>query len=159
MASTFGARITELMDQVGGGELCGHLIVDQVYAQYQHEDMALNHPRGGGAKYLSTPLFGDEAATWELVAKTFLDDGGKDGMIEAMEILSEAIKVTAPVEYNNLRRSGHPIVTDDGHIVYDREPEVHRLSEAEIAALKAANPSGWVMIHGMPVYVGKGTVG
>lgn len=34
MAGTFDERITELANQIGGGELVGKLIVDQVYAHY-----------------------------------------------------------------------------------------------------------------------------
>lgn len=38
----------------------------------------------------------------------------------------------APVEFGDLRESGHPTVTDEGHTTYDRPPLVPRLSEAEL---------------------------
>ena len=36
MDSSFGARIDELAHLVGGGELVGTVVVDQIYAAYQH---------------------------------------------------------------------------------------------------------------------------
>jgi len=38
MDSSFSARIDELARQVGGGELVGSVIVDQIYAAYQLPD-------------------------------------------------------------------------------------------------------------------------
>ena len=68
-------------------------------------------------------------------ARTVLDDGGRKAMAQNMENLSDQVKFHAPVEFNHLRRSGHPVVTLGGATVYDREPEVHRLTEAELRAL------------------------
>lgn len=154
MAGTFDARIEELMAAIGGGELTGTTVVDQVYALYQHEDLALHHPRGGGAKYLITPLMEMSEELFMGIAHDFLEDGGKKAMIAGMESLCQAIKITAPVEFNNLRRSGHPIVFDDGAVIYDRPPEQHRLTEAEIEALKDAHPSGWITKNGLHIFIG-----
>lgn len=63
-----------------------------------------------------------------------LDDGGAGAMRRSMEDLSGQLKVYAPILFNHLRRSGHPIVTKDGLTVYDREPEVHRLTEEQLRA-------------------------
>lgn len=52
-----------------------------------------------------------------------------------MEHLSGQVKVHAPILFNNLRRSGHPIVTLDGRTIYDRPPEQRRLTEEELRAL------------------------
>jgi hypothetical protein len=41
----------------------------------------------------------------------------------------------APVLYSNLRASGHPIVTDDGTVIYGRPPRQHRLTEEELKAI------------------------
>ena len=51
-----------------------------------------------------------------------------------MEHLSDQVKVQAPILFNHLRRSGHPVVTKDGRVIYDREPEVHRLTEEQLRA-------------------------
>ena len=70
----------------------------------------------------------------EAIAKTVLEDGGKHGMVAAMEDLADTVAVVAPVEFGNLRASGSPSVVDDGTVVYDRAPLQHRLSEEELRA-------------------------
>jgi len=37
-------------------ELIGEVVFNTPYATYQHEEMDLNHPKGGEAKYLENPL-------------------------------------------------------------------------------------------------------
>lgn len=37
-------------------ELMGEVVFNSPYATYQHEEQELNHPSGGEAKYLETPL-------------------------------------------------------------------------------------------------------
>lgn len=64
--------------------------------------------------------------------------GSGQGLTEAAVNVAEDLSATAadrtPVEFGDLRNSGHPTVTDDGAIVYDRPPAVPRLSEAELRA-------------------------
>jgi hypothetical protein len=111
--------------------------VDQVYAHYQllqHERLDLHHPRGGHARYLAVPLETRFPLYLRWVAGGFLDDGGREGMIRAMEDLSDQVEWHAPVEFWDLRRSGHPEVKLGEHTVYDRPPIVHRLSPAELKA-------------------------
>lgn len=61
-----------------------------------------------------------------------------DGLLTAARQIAEdgatMVDVHAPVEFDNLRKSGHPTVTDDGATVYDRPPIVGRLSEEELRA-------------------------
>ncbi|HEV2172917.1 MAG TPA: hypothetical protein VGR71_05090 [Nitrospira sp.] len=87
----FGERMDVLSRQVGEGFCVGKVIVDQVYAKYQHEDLSLKHPRGGQAKYLITPLMLNRFAYLTAVARTCLDDGGIRGMAIAMEHLAGGI--------------------------------------------------------------------
>ena len=87
----FAQRMELLSRQVGNGFCVGKVIVDQVYAKYQHEDLALRHPRGGTAKYLTIPLFRNRWAYLQEVAKTCLDDGGVRGMAIAMEHLAGGV--------------------------------------------------------------------
>jgi hypothetical protein len=63
-----------------------------------------------------------------------LEDGGVPAMIDAMEALAgdNGVASHAPVELGDLRASGHPTVTSDGHSVYDRAPRQHRLTEEEL---------------------------
>jgi hypothetical protein len=136
VAGDFGARIDELKERVGRGDLTGSVTVDQVYARYQHEDLDLVHPRGGQAMYLRQPVMEHHESYLQKIAETVLDDGGKREMISAVEDLAEdgGVARYAPVEFDDLRASGHPTVTSDGETVYDRAPRVARLSEEELKA-------------------------
>jgi len=136
VASTFGDRIDQLKERVGSGDLTGSVVVDQAYARYQHEGLDFAHPRGGQALYLQQPLMDHKDAYLQKIADGILGDGGKRAMEECMEDLAEGGGVAshAPVEFGDLRDSGHPSVTEDGETVYDREPRQHRLSEEELRA-------------------------
>jgi hypothetical protein len=135
MAGTFTARIAELRRITGMPfDLSGSLVVDQIYAHRQHEELSYRHPRGGQAKFLEQPLFDHYRMYLANYARTVLDDGGRKAMAQNMENLSDQVKFHAPVEFNHLRRSGHPVVTIGGTPVYDREPEVHRLTEEQLKA-------------------------
>lgn len=104
-------------------------------AHFQHERLDLRHPRGGGPKYLETPTISSASEHMQSIAKTVLEPGGPaDGMREVTEHISEQVKILAPVEFDDLRRSAHPKVTDDGEVVYDRPPEQPRLTEEELKA-------------------------
>jgi hypothetical protein len=132
---TFDERIGALAEQIGFGSVIGSVEVDQVYAHYQHENVALRHPRGGGPFYLTAPLM----ERWELymqnMADALLDGRLREAMAENMEDLSREVSERAPIEFGFLRGSGHPTVRDDGVVTYDRPPLYHRLTEAEIYAL------------------------
>jgi hypothetical protein len=136
MSGNFGERMSELSRIVGSGDLVGSVVVDQVYAQRQHEDLNLNHPQGGQAKYLSQPLMDSRDDYLKRVARTVLEDGGTGGMRSAMEDLAGegGVAKRAPLLWGDLRRSGHPSVTSDGSTVYDRAPLARRLSEEELRA-------------------------
>jgi hypothetical protein len=137
----FFTRIAELDDRVGHGDLTGTVIVDQVYAQYQHEGLNFHHPRGGQALYLQRPLMSNFGRYLEDIAATILDEGPNPAMIRNVEDLAEegGVATRAPILYDNLRASGHPIVTSDGTVIYDRAPRQHRLSEEELAAIRRAH--------------------
>lgn len=136
MAGDFGAKMGELANRVGKGDLVGSVVVDQVYAQKQHEDHSLSHPRGGGPSYLSQPLLDNRNDYLTRIARSILDDGGVEGMRSAMEDLAGdgGVARRAPVHWGDLRHSGHPSVTEDGQTVYDRAPYARRLTEEELRA-------------------------
>lgn len=145
MAGSFGSRIDELIAQVGTGNLVGRLEVDQVYAHVQHEDLSFKHPRGGEALYLTKPLLENmhEYLGW-IADFTLRDEGPKAGMEYSLEHLSsQGVGVRAPLEFGNLRESGHPTIVDDGVTVYDRPPIQRRLTEHELEALHHATIRGY----------------
>lgn len=140
---TFQVRIRELEDRVGDGDLTGSVVFDQVYAASQEVGywktgpnagvIIRNHPRGGGAHYLSDPLIENSERYMRNLAGRAYEEGGLSGaMADNMEDLSREAGNRAPKETDALSQSGHPTVTDDGHTVYDRPPVVPRLSEAEL---------------------------
>lgn len=136
MPSTFFDRIAELGRQVPKHSVTAKVEVDQVYAHYQHEGLDFNHPRGGQAKYLEQPWLAATSETMGRFARALLEpDGLERAGVEVAEKGSEMVQSHAPVEFNNLRQSGHPTVQVDGVTVYDRPPVVHRLSEAELRVL------------------------
>lgn len=125
----------KLIAQAGNGDLVGHVVVDQAYAQNQHQSFWFNHPDGGKPFYLRDPLFANAARYMQMVADTAITRRGLEpekGMADAMENLSDRVYDEAPWEFADLRASGHPFVTDGQHTVYDRTPHVHRLSKAEL---------------------------
>jgi hypothetical protein len=139
MSGTFSERIAELRHLVGdGARLTGTCTVDQVYAHRQHEDLSYRHPRGGQAKFLEKPLFDNYRNYLGDYAKTVLIDGGQPEMKRSMEHLSDQVELTAPVEWDDLRKSGHPQVTVGERVVYDRPPKVGRLTAEELKAKSRA---------------------
>jgi hypothetical protein len=150
MSGTFSERIAELRHLVGDGQrLQGSVTVDQVYAKYQHERAELHHPRGGGPFYLQRPLMDGYRDYLSDYARTVLTDGGQPAMKRSMEHLSDQVEITAPVEFTDLRRSGHPSVTLGGRTVYDREPKVARLSAEELK-VKSRARIGELIAAGLP---------
>jgi hypothetical protein len=133
----------------------GRVEVNQVYAKFQHESLDLKHPHGGHARFLANPLMRDHLFYMQLLADDAIDNGGRRAMVFAMENLSDHVETEAPIWFSDLRRSGHPSVTDDGMTYYDRAPIQHRLTEEEIEAKKDLDPSGWITLHGDHIYVGK----
>lgn len=135
MSSTFFERIDLLAERVGTGPLKAKVVVDQVYAHYQHEGTDFAHPHGGQAHFLRDGLYGNMDKSMEHLAGGAITEGGseiREHMADVAEDISEQVFVRAPVEHGNLRNSGHPTVTDDGATIYDRAPHVGRLSEAEL---------------------------
>jgi hypothetical protein len=139
MASTFADRIEELRTLTGRGErLQGSVTVDQRYAHFQHERTDLMHPRGGGPFYLQKPLMDNYRDYLSDYARTVLRDGGQPAMKRSMEHLADQVEITAPREWGDLMRSGHPKVTLGERVVYDRPPKAARLTAEELKAKSRA---------------------
>jgi hypothetical protein len=156
MTGTFSERIAELRHMVGDGQrLQGSVTCDQRYAKYQHEHMELHHPRGGSAKYLERPLMDGYRAYLNDYARTVLHDGGQPAMKRSMEHLSDQVEVTAPREWGDLMRSGHPQVTQGERTIYDRAPKAARLTAEELKA-KSRATMRQRLAEGLTVYFTRG---
>jgi hypothetical protein len=128
----FAEGVAELKALVGVGLLIGSVAVDQVYAQNQHESVWFRHPHGGKAMFLHDPLMEGYNEWLQWIAEDLLEVGPVDAMREAMDELVQGVYDQAPVEFDNLRRSGAAKVTDDGSTVYNRPAEVGRLSKQQL---------------------------
>lgn len=129
--------VPDLLDRVGDGLLRGRLKDDQVYAQYQHERLDLKHPRGGKARYLADPLMAEHQQYYAHMAENALEpDGLLQAMIDAVQSLNGSMSQQAPVDLNNLRRSGTESVWDNGQLAYRKPAEQKRLSREELNALR-----------------------
>ncbi|UTN91850.1 hypothetical protein SEA_STUFF_19 [Streptomyces phage Stuff] len=146
MAGDFLARMDELIEEHDGGDLVGSVVVDQVYAKYQHERMDLKHPNGGQAKFLSGPLLNDAPKYLQKLAGAVLHGSLTNAMAECMESLSLSVWEKAPRDFWDLRQSGNPRVLKGGAEVYNRPAIVPRLTEQQLrekARLKGMGLGGW----------------
>lgn len=122
----FFVRVDELQERVGRGTLEGKVVVDQHYAIHQHEATHYEHPRGGGPFYLRNPLFENSPIYIQVLARAVLGGILAEAMAANMENLSSKLDPAAPIDEDpnpiRLRRSGNPIVIDNGQEVYNRPP-------------------------------------
>jgi hypothetical protein len=153
--ATFSERIDALRTMTGRGQkVTASCAVDQVYAHAQHEHLDWHHPRGGRAKYLEGPLMDRYRDYLTRYAAGVLSDGGMRAMQGNAEDLADQVELNAPVEFSDLRRSGHPKVTVGERTVYDRAPKVPRLTEEDLRLKSrlrwASLPDalkGWIYWH------------
>jgi len=132
MRGTFDKGLKELRDK-NHGHVTGSVEVDQVYSHYQHEHPEFKHPRGGKAFFLRDPLYQHGPGEYlRHLADRAYTEGVAHAMISNMEHLSLEVYTQAPWEFGDLRASGHPKVEVDGHVTYDRAPNVARLSEEDL---------------------------
>jgi hypothetical protein len=134
---SFADGIDKLKEAIGPGHLIGGVEVDQIYAHWQHDHPEFYHPDDGKAFYLRDPLFSGVNGYMQKLADNVVHSDGtstlNEAMAENMEDLStHGVYIQAPLEFGDLKGSGHPTVTSDGETVYDRAPLVARLTEEEI---------------------------
>lgn len=154
MGGDFSQRVTELQEIVGHNDLVGTLERDQVYAHYQEVGISrftgapLVHHRGGQARYQESSLYDFAGEYLQGIADVILDGGGTEAMAAAMERFDDHARQRCPVELEILCNSGHPTVTDDGALTYDRAPLVPRQTEGELKAARAH-------VYGKPIKHGR----
>ena len=135
MAGDFNARINNLIRTVGIGELEGSVLIDQVYAQYQHEGLNLKHPGGGKSHFLTDPLIANFPTYYQWMATDLFSEGGpKDVMKHAMEDLNDSAYNQAPKFFRDLAWSGAVRVKVNGTTVILIPAGRKRLTKAELRA-------------------------
>jgi hypothetical protein len=119
------------------GDWSAKVKVDQIYAHYQEVHPEFHHPDGGQAFYLRDTVF--EGIWMARLAPHIIDEHGlgiEVGLRNVAEGFARGVYLRAPVEFRDLRRSGHPMVLRDGHVVWDRKPDVRRLTDQELRMKK-----------------------
>jgi hypothetical protein len=155
---TFDVGAAELLAWVGTDDLTGHVVVDQVYAHFQHEaadliavpygnhkpgyrefTRVLTHDHGGGPNYLGGPLYANLDRYMAVLAASILPEGNEtptDAMMDCMQDLAGigGVASHAPLYFGTLRESGHPFVTEDGVTTRDQPPLAPRKSDLQVNA-------------------------
>jgi hypothetical protein len=131
----FNKGCQRLLKIVGDKKLEGKVVVDQVYAKFQHESLDLKHPHGGGGKFLTRALFKEHRGIMRGLARdAYQVYGLNSAMIVGMERVVRGVYQNAPHEFNDLRNSGAPSVKDRGRFIYNRPPVVKRLTKSQLRA-------------------------
>lgn len=146
MAETrFVNQARKLAREIGGGKLTGRIVFDQPYAAKQHEELSFRHPHGGGAKYLTMALYHNYNEAYADLARYLFDMDIRVHMAVVTESIQENAAQRAPVEFNDLRRSGSVAVTDGQSLVYEREAKQSRLSESQMRRKDALRRGGYIL--------------
>ena len=120
---SFDEGIDYLIEEVGYGTIVAGCLVDQPYAQDQHET-PYRHKQGD-RNYLGGPLMENAFPLVEDIARSVITENGSgltDAMIETAEKMSGFVNKNAPVHTGRLKTSGSPWVTSAGAEVYRRPP-------------------------------------
>lgn len=126
-ADEFVQRIDELSQQVGTGRITAGCLVDQIYAQNQHQNMTFHHTVGR-SHYLGGPMLENQAYLMMRIAQSIIDEGGshlKREMINVADTLAGYVFKHAPRDPDVgdvLANSGSPYVVDGGIEIYRRPP-------------------------------------
>lgn len=131
----FRKRTNKLIRDVGTTTLEIKVVVNQAYAQNQHETLYFAHPSGGGPKFLTRALVQSHRSIMRGMARDALRPRGLvSAAIVGAEKISKGVYQNAPHEFNDLRNSAHPTVREGSRKVYDRAPIVKRLTKTQLRA-------------------------
>lgn len=126
-ASEFDERLRYLEEQVGDGRITAGCLVDQEYAQNQHENLSFNHTVGH-AHYLGGPLMENAFNIVDGMARAVITEEGsriQDEMQDIAEDMAHWVETNAPRDPDIgdvLANSGSPYVVDNGIEIYRRPP-------------------------------------
>lgn len=131
MTSSFDERIEFLSEQVGTGHITAGCLVDQPYAQNQHENLSFRHSVGR-AHYLGGPLMENATTLLGGIARSAVTESGsrlKNEMRDVADNLADYVKVNAPRDPDAgdvLANSASPWVEDNGARTYERPSKAGR---------------------------------
>lgn len=135
MARSASQGIRDLIRRTGGRDVQATVLVDQPYAQDQHETLYYRHPRGGRAKYLEAPLMESHRGWIQDFASDLLygADAAR-GWGGVGRELRDAVGKNAPVEFGDLKQSAGLLVRDGTTVVVNEPAPQQRLTESELDA-------------------------
>lgn len=133
-ADEFVRRIQHLANEVGAGDITAGCVVDQVYAQNQHQNRRFRHTNGR-AGFLGDPMMANATKLMFGIARSVITDGGsrlRPEMIKVAETFADYVLKNAPRDPDIgdvLANSGSPWVKDGGSYIYRRPPVQPREAE------------------------------
>jgi hypothetical protein len=128
---TFDERIRYLEEQVGDGHITAGCVVDQPYAQNQHETESFKHVRGR-SHYLGGPLMENALSLVTRIVNSVITETGsrlREEMIDVADTMNGYVENNAPKDPDVgdvLSKSGSPYVDDNGMRIYSRPPRTGR---------------------------------
>lgn len=129
-------RIGQLIKRTAGPDIVATIVVDQVYAEIQHEALEFRHPQGGQAKYLEEPLHTGSPGRLRDVARGLLDeDETALGLwASAGRDVVQGVRTNAPREFGDLMESASLSVEVGGAQRVFEPAKQRRLTEQELDA-------------------------
>lgn len=146
----FIPRTNHLLDLVGNGTIEASVVVDQVYAKFQHERIELKHRKGGKAHYLRDPLYAGMNRWLRGTARRMTRERMVVIFTDIADDLSGGVADQAPEWIGDLRNSGQPRVKDRGRFVY-QGTHAPRLSKR----VAEAKSKSWHEFYGVPFSRGR----
>lgn len=135
--------IQQLIERTCGPTVKGTVVVDQVYAQDQHESLDYIHPHGGGAKYLENPLMENTPGRIGEFAERFLNARRSTATMWGGVVCQPVIKDVeehAPRKQQDLRFSAGLTVREGTGVVLVVPPKVPRLTEPALEVKDDTRP-------------------
>jgi hypothetical protein len=126
----FDRRMAHLEREVGWGKITAKCVVNQPYAQNQHQTDHFRHTNGR-SHYLGGPLLEHAFELIEGLARAAITPLGTDihgEMVDIAETMSRYVWENAPKDTGRLSMSGHPSVSDNGRLIYDRPAIAPRMT-------------------------------
>lgn len=124
MVFKFDQRMAYLEREVGWGSIQAKCVVNQPYAQNQHQTDHFRHTNGR-SHYLGGPLLEHSFELLEGLAREAITPLGTNihgEMVDIAEWMARAVLENAPKDTGRLSLSGHPSVRDGFRLIYDRPP-------------------------------------
>lgn len=141
--------IQDLIERTGGPAVKSRVLVNQPYAQDQHETLFYRHAGGGQAKYLEEPLFANTPRRLQKFADRLLMRGRLEADRTWHEHVGEPliadVRKLAPRLFGDLAESAAVTTYVGGRVAHKTLPVRRRLTQRELDIkdmIRNAGPGG-----------------